>query len=495
MITYIALLNLTDAGIKAAGGIPRAGSTQRRLCRDLRGAGRRRHGPLQPATRRARLRAHKDAEGVPGDRVPRNRPFAGLSAGGSDRRSTLRGRREPDRIGQKAEPLRTASSFPLAGRRASRREVVPQAPSQNHGLGRDGRLRSEDGKPARADADDVELTTSIMRSGAFVLFALSAYSAMIVLGVCAIIVAVLTFIEAHPPETSLIGSLAAIAFALPVLCNTLPGSPPLGVQADMWAFLWAELVTVLALALGVQMDPSGIAHLARRTGLLQERLWRGWAGLGGGAYSAASRIAARMLARKSSIGVKPAGPLDMPERPAVAGRQAPAPARRSCGSSRPRGRRRARRPPAPRALWRPPASTSRSPGRASPASTTLAKATRGSLRRVGAAATASSGKGSTASIRLPRGRGIARIALDADERAAEAPGGGPGGAGAEERIEHQIAGVGGGQQHPRQQRLGLLGRMGLAPASRPSAAPAPVQIGRNQSERTWQSSLPAFSAS
>ncbi len=114
-------------------------------------------------------------------------------------------------------------------------------------LGYDLKTASQPG----ADADDVELTTSIVRSGAFVLFALAAYSAMIVLGVCAIIVAVLTFIEAHPPETSLIGSLAAIAFALPVLRNTLPGSPPLGVQADMWAFLWAELVTVLALALVV----------------------------------------------------------------------------------------------------------------------------------------------------------------------------------------------------------------------------------------------------
>jgi hypothetical protein len=104
---------------------------------------------------------------------------------------------------------------------------------------------------AGADPDEVELTTSIARSGAFMLFALCAYGAMIVLGVCAIIVAVLTYIEAHPPETSLIGSLAAIAFALPVLRNTLPGSPPLGVLADMWVFLWAELATVLALALVV----------------------------------------------------------------------------------------------------------------------------------------------------------------------------------------------------------------------------------------------------
>jgi hypothetical protein len=102
-----------------------------------------------------------------------------------------------------------------------------------------------------ADPDDVQLTTAITRSGAFALFALCAYGAMLVLGCCAVVVGVLTFIDVRPAETSLIGSLAAIAFALPVLRNALPGSPPLGVAADMWVFLWAELATVLALALVV----------------------------------------------------------------------------------------------------------------------------------------------------------------------------------------------------------------------------------------------------
>jgi hypothetical protein len=101
------------------------------------------------------------------------------------------------------------------------------------------------------DANDVQLTTAITRSGAFALFALCAYGAMVVLGCCAVVVGVLTFIDVRPPETSLIGSLAAIAFALPVLRNALPGSPPLGVTADLWVFLWTELATVLALALVV----------------------------------------------------------------------------------------------------------------------------------------------------------------------------------------------------------------------------------------------------
>jgi hypothetical protein len=106
------------------------------------------------------------------------------------------------------------------------------------------------GRPG-PDPDDTQLTTVVARNGAFALFALCAYGAMFVLGCCALAVGVLTFINVRPAETSLIGSLAAIAFALPILRNALPGSPPLGVQADMWVFLWTELVVVLALALVV----------------------------------------------------------------------------------------------------------------------------------------------------------------------------------------------------------------------------------------------------
>jgi hypothetical protein len=101
----------------------------------------------------------------------------------------------------------------------------------------------------QADPQNLELTTTIKRSGAFALFGLCAYAAMVVLGVCALVVGVLTFIDARPAEATLIGALAAIAFALPVLRNALPGSPPLGVEADMWVFLWTELAAVIGLAL------------------------------------------------------------------------------------------------------------------------------------------------------------------------------------------------------------------------------------------------------
>jgi Domain of unknown function (DUF4436) len=100
-----------------------------------------------------------------------------------------------------------------------------------------------------ADPNDVELTIAIARNGAFALFALCAYGAMLVLGCCALAIGVLTFADVRRPEATLIGALAAITFALPVLRNALPGSPPLGVAADMWVFLWTELAAVLSLAL------------------------------------------------------------------------------------------------------------------------------------------------------------------------------------------------------------------------------------------------------
>jgi hypothetical protein len=100
-----------------------------------------------------------------------------------------------------------------------------------------------------ADPNDVQLTTAIARTGAFALFALCAYGAMLVLGCCALAVGILTFTDVRRPEATLIGALAAICFALPVLRNALPGAPPLGVAADMWVFLWTELAAVLALAL------------------------------------------------------------------------------------------------------------------------------------------------------------------------------------------------------------------------------------------------------
>ena len=58
-------------------------------------------------------------------------------------------------------------------------------------------------------------------------------------------------------------------------------------------------------------------------------------------------------------------------------------------------------------------------------------------------------------------RGIGLVALEADVAAAEAFCHGAGGAGAVERIDHEVAGLRRRQQHARQQAFGLLGRMNL----------------------------------
>jgi hypothetical protein len=96
---------------------------------------------------------------------------------------------------------------------------------------------------------EVRLTLRIRRSGAFALFAFAAYGAMVVLASCALGIGLVTFVDLRRAEATLVGALAAVAFALPVLRNALPGAPPLGVRADMFVFLWTQLAAVIGLAL------------------------------------------------------------------------------------------------------------------------------------------------------------------------------------------------------------------------------------------------------
>jgi Domain of unknown function (DUF4436) len=57
------------------------------------------------------------------------------------------------------------------------------------------------------------------------------------------------FLGVRKPEATLMGALAGVVFALPALRNALPGAAPLGVNADIFVFLWAELAAVLAVTL------------------------------------------------------------------------------------------------------------------------------------------------------------------------------------------------------------------------------------------------------
>jgi uncharacterized protein with GYD domain len=92
MTTYIALFNLTDAGIKAAKDSPRRLDAAKKLLADMGGEMKQFYmvmgefdfvgiceAPDDAVMAGPRLRAHEDAEGVPGDRLPRNHPLARLS--------------------------------------------------------------------------------------------------------------------------------------------------------------------------------------------------------------------------------------------------------------------------------------------------------------------------------------------------------------------------------------------------------------------------------
>jgi Domain of unknown function (DUF4436) len=93
------------------------------------------------------------------------------------------------------------------------------------------------------------LAIRIHRSFAVIVFVFAAYTAMAILAFGALTIGTLVFLGIRRPETTLLGALAGIVFALPALRNALPGAPPLGVLGDIFVFLWAELASVLAIAL------------------------------------------------------------------------------------------------------------------------------------------------------------------------------------------------------------------------------------------------------
>lgn len=100
-------------------------------------------------------------------------------------------------------------------------------------------------------AGEVQLRLSVRRSAALQLLVLAIYGEMVLIGLAALTIGGVTFLGIRPAESTLMGALTGMIFALPVLRYALPGSPPLGVRADLLMFFLAELAVALALVLFV----------------------------------------------------------------------------------------------------------------------------------------------------------------------------------------------------------------------------------------------------
>lgn len=81
---------------------------------------------------------------------------------------------------------------------------------------------------------------------AFVLIALAA-----ILGVLTLSVALLVFTSRRRVEVTFLPWTAGVLFALPLLRNYLPNSPPIGAAIDIYIYLWTIVASVIALVLVV----------------------------------------------------------------------------------------------------------------------------------------------------------------------------------------------------------------------------------------------------
>lgn len=102
---------------------------------------------------------------------------------------------------------------------------------------------------AGAGGGDVEIRLDVRRTGASAFLALALYGVMALIAGAALTIGVLVFLRVRKGETTLASLLSGMLFALPAMRYALPGTPPLGVHADMLVFLWAELAVALGLLL------------------------------------------------------------------------------------------------------------------------------------------------------------------------------------------------------------------------------------------------------
>jgi hypothetical protein len=93
----------------------------------------------------------------------------------------------------------------------------------------------------------IDVRLLIWRSAAIMTFSTMMYAAMVLVSASVLVFTVLVALGRVEPDFGMMLWSGAILFALPAVRNSLPDSPPLGIQADYYIFMWAETAVALSM--------------------------------------------------------------------------------------------------------------------------------------------------------------------------------------------------------------------------------------------------------
>jgi len=98
-------------------------------------------------------------------------------------------------------------------------------------------------------ADGAQVSMTLHRAFSTKLFAIVLLITMTALALLALFISLLVSSGRRLMEVSLLSWLGALLFALPLLRNSLPNSPPIGASIDILVFLWVLLAAMTAMLL------------------------------------------------------------------------------------------------------------------------------------------------------------------------------------------------------------------------------------------------------
>jgi hypothetical protein len=103
--------------------------------------------------------------------------------------------------------------------------------------------------PAAQANSTLAIALTVRRPLPVVAFAAIVYALMLIIAVCSLCIGSLVFTGARKVESTIVGALVTMVFSIAVLRNVVPGTPPIGVTADLVIFLWAEIAVIAGLCL------------------------------------------------------------------------------------------------------------------------------------------------------------------------------------------------------------------------------------------------------